>query len=93
MEKLGIPNEGYQKYKTTIPKRLQQKDRIISCFKLVSCLANFSTMKMEAKYSSKTSVAFQRTTRNYILEDREFSISSDVRTLSYKQSNNLRILK
>jgi hypothetical protein len=36
---------------------------------LVSCSAYFSTLKMEAIYSSETSVDFQRTTRRYIPED------------------------
>jgi hypothetical protein len=38
-------------------------------FKLVSCLAYASTLKMEMKYSSKTSDQFQQTTGRYILED------------------------
>jgi hypothetical protein len=38
-------------------------------FTLVSCLAYSSTLKMEAKCSSETSVEFQRTTRRYIPED------------------------
>jgi hypothetical protein len=37
---------------------------------LVSCLAYSSTMKMEATYSSETSVDFQRTKRRYIPEDK-----------------------
>jgi hypothetical protein len=39
------------------------------CFMLVSCLAYPSTLKMEATFSSETSVAFQGTTQRYILED------------------------
>jgi hypothetical protein len=39
-----------------------------NCFTLVSCLAYPSTPKMEARCSSETSVAFQRTTRSYIAE-------------------------
>jgi hypothetical protein len=38
-------------------------------FVLVSCLACFSTLQMEAKFSSETSVDFQPTTRHCILED------------------------
>jgi hypothetical protein len=37
-------------------------------FALVSCLAYFLALKMEAKYSSETSVDLQRTTRLYIPE-------------------------
>jgi hypothetical protein len=36
---------------------------------LVSCLTYSPTLKMEATFSSKTSVDFQRTTRRYIPED------------------------
>jgi hypothetical protein len=36
---------------------------------LVSCLSYSSTLKMEANYSSETSVEFQYTTWHYILED------------------------
>jgi hypothetical protein len=35
----------------------------------VFLLGSFSTLKMEATYSSETSVDFQRTTRRYIPED------------------------
>jgi hypothetical protein len=44
-----------------------------STFTLVSCLAYFSTLKMEATCSSATSVDFQRTARRYIPEDRTLS--------------------
>jgi hypothetical protein len=37
---------------------------------LVSCLAYSSTLKIEAKSSSETSVDFQLTTLHYIPEDR-----------------------
>jgi hypothetical protein len=40
-----------------------------SCFRVVSCLAYSSNLKMEAKYSSETSVDFQRTTQPYITEN------------------------
>jgi hypothetical protein len=46
---------------------------------LVSCLAYYSTLNMEAIYSSETSVDLQRTTRCYILEDSLF-ITNGVRT-------------
>jgi hypothetical protein len=39
-----------------------------TCFTLVSSLDYFSTLKVEAKCSSDTSVGFQRGTRRYILE-------------------------
>jgi hypothetical protein len=38
-------------------------------FTLVSCSAYSSTLKMEAIWSSETTVDFQRTTRRYISED------------------------
>jgi hypothetical protein len=38
-------------------------------FKMISCLAYFSTLKMEATCSCETSVNFQRTTRRYIPEN------------------------
>jgi hypothetical protein len=38
-------------------------------FALVSCLAYTSTLNMEAKFSSKTSVYFERTSLHYIPED------------------------
>jgi hypothetical protein len=41
-----------------------------TCFILVSCLTYYSTMKMEDKCSSETSVDFQWTTRRYIPVDR-----------------------
>jgi hypothetical protein len=43
--------------------------RDTSIFMIVSCLAYSSTLKMEARCSSETSVDFQRTTRRYIPED------------------------
>jgi hypothetical protein len=39
-------------------------------FRLVSCVAYSSTLKMEATCSSETSVDFQQTTQCYIPEDR-----------------------
>jgi hypothetical protein len=44
-----------------------------SAFTLVSCSAYSSTLKIEAAYSSETSVDFQRTARRYILEDRSLN--------------------
>jgi hypothetical protein len=45
-------------------------DLLDTCFMLVSWLAYFSTLKIEATCSSETSVEFQRTTRRYIPENR-----------------------
>jgi hypothetical protein len=42
---------------------------IISLFKLI-CYSILSTLKLEAIYSSETSVDSQRATRRYIPEDR-----------------------
>jgi hypothetical protein len=42
----------------------------LTCFMLVSCLAYFSTLNMEASCSSETSVDFQLTKRRYIPENR-----------------------
>jgi hypothetical protein len=42
---------------------------LAACFLLVSCLAHFSTLNMEAESSSETSVNFYQTTRCYIPED------------------------
>jgi hypothetical protein len=43
---------------------------LASCFKLASCWAYSSILKMWAIWSSETSVEFQRTTRRHIPEDR-----------------------
>jgi hypothetical protein len=43
---------------------------IVACFMMGSCLVDCRTLKMEATYSSETSVNFQRTTRSFIPEDR-----------------------
>jgi hypothetical protein len=40
-----------------------------TCFILVSCLAYFLTLKMEATYSTETSVDFQWTTQRYFAEN------------------------
>jgi hypothetical protein len=45
-------------------------------FMLVSCLAYFSNLKMEATCSSETSVDFQRTTRRYVPEDKALGMQS-----------------
>jgi hypothetical protein len=43
---------------------------LANSFILVSCLVYSSTLKMEAIFSSKTEVDFQRSTRRYIPQDR-----------------------
>jgi hypothetical protein len=43
---------------------------LVKCLMLISCLAYFLTLKMEATCSPKMSVAFQQTTWHYIPEDR-----------------------
>jgi hypothetical protein len=59
---------------------------------LVSCLAYSSTLKMEATYTSETSVYFQRTTWRYIAEDRallmQFITFFDAISLIFKASFN-----
>jgi hypothetical protein len=45
-------------------------------FTLVSCSSYSSTLKMEAKRSSETSVDLKRATRRYSPEDRSFQLSS-----------------
>jgi hypothetical protein len=63
-------------------------------FTLNSRLAYLSTLKIEAKCSSETSVDFQRTTRRYILGDRTVhnqrvnAVWGDNRLLSENHTNN-----
>jgi hypothetical protein len=45
---------------------------IAAIFILLFRLANFLNLKMEAKSSSETSVDFQRATRRYVPEHRNF---------------------
>jgi hypothetical protein len=46
-----------------ISKAANQREVLLStCFTMVSCLAYFSTLEMDATCSSETSVDFQRTT-------------------------------
>jgi hypothetical protein len=52
-------------------RRASQAEFCLSpAFTLVSCLAYSSTLKMEASFSSETSVDFQRIARRYIPGDR-----------------------
>jgi hypothetical protein len=48
---------------------LQDQQSLPPAFMLASCSAYSSTLKMEAIYSSETSVDFQRIIRRYIPED------------------------
>jgi hypothetical protein len=57
---------------------------LATCFTLVSYLACFSTLKMEATCSSEASVVIQRTTRCYIPEDRALHNYLCERLKSYK---------
>jgi hypothetical protein len=43
---------------------------LATCSTLVSCLNFSSILKMEATFSSETSVEFQQTTRRYVPQDR-----------------------
>jgi hypothetical protein len=52
------------------PLKVRARLCLPPAFTPVSCLAYSSTLKMEAKCSSETSVDFQRTTRSYIPEYR-----------------------
>jgi hypothetical protein len=40
-----------------------------TCFTLIYCLVFYSFLKVEATYSSETSVVFQMTTLQYMPED------------------------
>jgi hypothetical protein len=51
-------------------QHLHLKDLLVAFLMLVSYFAYSSILKMEAKYSSETSVNFYRTLFLYILEDR-----------------------
>jgi hypothetical protein len=62
-----------RKWRQCIPPKCQLTfnglGQLGTCFTLVSCLVYSSSVKMEAKCSSETSVDFQGTTRRYIPED------------------------
>jgi hypothetical protein len=52
-------------------RRISRKEPWLAiCFMLAFLLVYSSTLKMEATYSSETTVGFQRTIRRYIPEDR-----------------------
>jgi hypothetical protein len=50
--------------------------QLAACLKLVSCLADYSTLKIKATSSSETSVALQRNTWHYIPEDSTLQLQS-----------------
>jgi hypothetical protein len=52
-----------------------------TAFTLVSCLAYFSTLKMETIYSSKTSFDTQWTTQCYIPEDATLHVKIDYKEI------------
>jgi hypothetical protein len=74
------------------PKINQARNQRETClppeFTLVSCLAYSSTLKMEATYSSETSVDFRRTTWRYIPEDRTLQNGQKI-TESRKSFSNI----
>jgi hypothetical protein len=49
----------------TSNKQAANTAKLAACLLLVSCLAYASALKVEATYSSETSVDFQRTTQRY----------------------------
>jgi hypothetical protein len=51
---------------------------LATCCTLISCFAYFSTLKMGATFSTKTSVDFQRTSWRYIQEDRNLRKSIEL---------------
>jgi hypothetical protein len=57
------PMKVNQDFREMYRFHLQGRTLLSTCFTLVSCLAYFSTLKMEAKCSSETSVDFKRITR------------------------------
>jgi hypothetical protein len=59
---------------------------LATCFRLISCSAYFSTLNMEATYSSETSVDFRQIARRYIPE---LFITTAVRTSSPAVTRNL----
>jgi hypothetical protein len=52
------------------------EENIAFMFMLVSCLTNYSTLKIEAIFFSETSIGFQRITWRYNIEDRTLRITS-----------------
>jgi hypothetical protein len=64
--------------------------KLATCFTLVSCLANSSSLKLEATCSSETSVDFQQTTWSYIPQDTSLPNHSCENPNSYKKLNSLK---
>jgi hypothetical protein len=75
----------HTKFRKTSPKIVLLATR----FMYVSSLVYYSTLKMEATRSSKTSVDFQQTTRRYIPEDR-ILYNHGYENLKFYTVNNLR---
>jgi hypothetical protein len=61
-------------------------DRSTCCFMHVSCLAYSSALKLEAPYSSETSVDFHRATRRCMSDDRKLRCS-----ISFEKKNVMRL--
>jgi hypothetical protein len=57
---------------------------LATCFKFISCLAYYSTMKMEVVCPSETTVDFRRSTQRYIPEDRNLRAHRCEKLKSYK---------
>jgi hypothetical protein len=66
-----------------------KKKKENSSFILAFCFAFFLHLKVKAKCSSKTSTAFQRTVRCYIIEDRAPRSRRYVNLRSYTKDTNL----
>jgi hypothetical protein len=66
------PSNINRRYEETC--RLQLQGRRKKTIAPASCLSNFSTLKMEEKFSSETSVDFQLTTRRYSPENRATTV-------------------
>jgi hypothetical protein len=59
-------------------RSIQQGEFLAASFLLIGCLAYLSTLKMEAVYSSPTSVYFYQTTRRPILEGRTLQFGTSL---------------
>jgi hypothetical protein len=75
--------------------RNQHEAEIATCFTLVSCLAYFLTLKMEAVCSTKKLVGFAQTTQCYIPEDRTLHnhYSENLKSYMYIQVSVLLLIK
>jgi hypothetical protein len=64
---------------------MKQAASRVASFMLFYCFVYYSTLKMEATYSSETSVDLQWTTRRYIREDRTILLNISRLTLREKK--------